>query len=703
MDTTKEQEKKYEEELIGQSEKYLPDKDIEGRTSAELDFAREYNMECNRMLGRERKNRKIPQEKLAQGILSRAALEDLEQGRIGWTKLIGDTLMHRMGVDTGYYETVTSAENLDKWRLREDVCLLVPGSPAEAESKMREYRRKYPKRDNVEEQFLMKAEIILRLADIRKRRKINPAEAEEVLEMCRKAAACTIPEGWERKLLNFWLAPAELEAVLLTGAALAVCGRREEAWALQGSVWEYPKEKKWEERMLVRIIPQAALLGMELALAESNMEAAFEMGKEALELLRRNGSHCYLMPLLDLFDRIKLGNEREALSRRSLQAEGSPGGKHDRNAQAEGSPNMKSGRQAEVEEYLAKAQGFRSTFRQIYETAGCSGYRLWQDMDADNTREAGMVLKMLRMFEGKARAKAIYDEEGQIITEGQLVKIEKGIHKPSYQNYQRLMKQYGRYGWWGMPIVETDSAEVLELRQRISTLIGFGRWEEAEQEMQWFRRKVDAGYPRVKQELLFWEALLKWKKENELEECLAMMLKALHYTVPDAKGRKMEYWVFQREEIIIASNIGMLYRKLGKLDKAKEWFETVLHSLEKTKDRTGIMYVGYGILMGGYDNLLADMGYIEKALEMDKEAIQAYLKWPQIWCLASMFYRIAWNSYEIASPDTETVTERNKNCCLKWREPFLISESLADFMYDERYLAFLGDSARREKFLFHYT
>ncbi len=663
MDTTKEQEKKYEAELNGQSWEIFSDEDMEIRTSVEADFAREYNRECSHMLGRERKKRKIPQEKLAQGILSRAALEDLEQGRIGWTKLIGDTLMHRMGVDTGYYETVTSAEDLDKWRLREDVCLLVPGSPAEAGSKMREYRRKYPKRDDVEEQFLVKAEIILRLADIKKRKKINHTEAEEVLEMCRKAADCTIPEGWDRKLIDFWLAPAELEAVLLTGAALAMCGRRDEAWALQGAVWEYPKEKNWEERMLVRIIPQAALLGMELALAENNMEAAFEMGKEALELLRRNGSHCYLMPLLDLFDRIKLRDGREA------------------------------------EEYLAKAQGFRRTFRQIYEMAGCSGYRLWQDMDADNTREAGMVLKMLRLFEGKARAKAIYDEEGQIITEGQLVKIEKGIHKPSYQNYQRLMKQYGKYGWWGMPIVETDSAEVLESRQRISTLIGFGRWEEAEREMQWFRGKVDAGYPRVKQELLFWDALLKWKKENDIEECLAMMLKALHYTVPYAKGRNMEYWVFQREEIIIASNIGMLYRKLGNLDKAKQWFETVLHSLEKTKDRTEIMYVGYGILMGGYDNLLADMGHIEKALEMDKEAIQAYLKWPQIWCLASMFYRMAWNSYEIAHRNTETATEVIKNGCLKWRESFLISESLADYIYDERYLAFLGDSARREKYL----
>ena len=126
-----------------------------------IKFEREYNQICGKMLQEEREKRGISREELARGILSKTALSHMETGRIGWTKLPGDTLMHRMGVGTDYFEVVASAEELDRWRRREDICLLLPARPGEAVGKLREYRHVYGKREPLEEQFLCKAEALL--------------------------------------------------------------------------------------------------------------------------------------------------------------------------------------------------------------------------------------------------------------------------------------------------------------------------------------------------------------------------------------------------------------------------------------------------------------------------------------------------------------------------------------------------------------
>ncbi len=195
-----------------------------------IKFEREYNQICGKMLQEEREKRGISREELARGILSKTALGHMETGRIGWTKLPGDTLMHRMGVGTDYFEVVASAEELDRWRRREDICLLLPARPGEAVGKLREYRHVYGKREPLEEQFLCKAEALLALLDWR--RDGEEADAARLSDMARRAVHCTVPEGWERGMEDLWLAPSELEAVLLEAAARMVRGREEEAWEL---------------------------------------------------------------------------------------------------------------------------------------------------------------------------------------------------------------------------------------------------------------------------------------------------------------------------------------------------------------------------------------------------------------------------------------------------------------------------------------
>ncbi len=647
---------------------------------SEPKFILEYNRAYGQMIRKERMKRKLSLEDLSSGILSRTALEKVEKGKAQWTKLTGDTLLLRMGISPEYFESLSSGESLERWRMREDICLLVPGKAELVVEKLEEYRKIYSKREPLEEQFLLKAELVLMLLQVMAKygeageqgRSVRAweyagTEMAAILGKAEQMVGCTVRKGWERHLAKLCLSPGELEAVLLFGAALFLNGRWEEAWELWQAVWEYPQTHGWKERAMALILPQAAILGIRQAYASGGFSDSLAYmgisegdmaarGQRALELLRRHGCHCYALPLLD------------ALCGLDAALFGRP-------------------------EYPEQIGKFREMFREIYGWFGYPGYRIWQGISIDNTRDAGTVLKMLRTFYGKSRERAVYDGGEQIVTPRHLEKIEKGMHKLSYENYSRLAKQYGKYGGWHTPLLETDSVDVLALRQRISTLLEYSDWEGAEREIHKFREMVDEEYPKVRQELRFFEAAMKWKKEGALRESLEMMMEALHCTVPEFEDRDMKWWVFQREEIMIASDIAELYCKLGDLKETKKWIEAVLFSMEQNSVRTGIHICGYDIVVLGYSDYLGDIHDFDCATELSEATVSKLLQINRINCIRHLFYHIAWNAYEAASEKPE----RRESLRLKWRKAFQISESMADFMYDSRMRALLEE--RESKYL----
>lgn len=173
-----------------------------------------------------------------------------------------------------------------------------------------------------------------------------------------------------------------------------------------------------------------------------------------------------------------------------------------------------------------------------------------------------------------------------------------------------------------------------------------------------------------------------------------MLQEALKITAPGLDGGDKKWWVYQREETIIAGNITEILRKLGRPEKTREWLEILQFSLEQQKGQTGIERRAYDILMEAYDNYLGDMKQFEQAIKASEEAACNYLKRPEALVLDKAYYRIAWNAYEMA----EEVPSQRNALKQKWREAFRISEVLAAFMYDEYIINFLKE--RRKKYLF---
>ncbi len=643
------------------------------KTISEQEFIQQYNKVYGKAIGAERKKRKLSLEKLASGIMSRTILNKVEKGTAQWTKMEGDTLMLRMGVSPEFFESLASGEDLERWRQREDICLLVSGRPEEATAAIRDYRKKYKKREPLEEQFLLKAEVVLMLAG---QGKLGGEDSEIILDTAIQAVNCTVPDSWKQGLESLCLSPGELDAVLLVSAALFGNGRKEEAWQLWQEVWDYPGRHCWGERVMAMTLPQAAVLGIRMASvsdafgelspnrdsvmrgrADGGREAGLPgKGWEALELLRRNGCHCYALPLLDCLCKFDAAF-------------------------------------FDKPEYWEQVNDFRKTFLEMYEWFNYPGYRIWQGISVDNTRDAGMTLKMLRTFYGKSRENAVYDGDELVITPRQLERIEKGLHKPSCNNYDKLAKQYGKFGGWNMPLLETDSLEVLGQRQLISTLMECEKWDLAEWEIQKFRHAVNPAFPKVRQELLFFDAVLKQKRGGDLQECLEILLEALRCTVPDFEGKDMKWWVYQREEIMIASNIGSFYRKLGNLDEARKWLEAVLFSIDQNSFRTGIYHYGFDIAFGCYDSYLSDICCLENTVKMGEYMVEKLLSGFRINSIQNLFYHIAWNAYEIAREKPEEYASFRQI----WEKAFRISRSMAEFMLDSSTVIFL--SKRESKYL----
>lgn len=73
----------------------------------------------------------------------------MENGDIPWKKMIGDYLLQRLGVPTEYFEVMADARELNGWRDREDICLIIFEQPAESTAITRNVSEKVSKKNAI--------------------------------------------------------------------------------------------------------------------------------------------------------------------------------------------------------------------------------------------------------------------------------------------------------------------------------------------------------------------------------------------------------------------------------------------------------------------------------------------------------------------------------------------------------------------------
>lgn len=554
-----------------------------------------------------RKEKKIRTEKIVSGVISRRTFLDIEKGKSVLSRENWKFLMHRIGIVTDYFETVVSRKELKDWRCREDICLSVCEDCEKAKKLLEEYRNSHIKMSNIERQFCLKIEWLLSR---------NEKSGEELYKLSKDAVCCTVQEDWKENLSALYVGPEELEAMLLVVWSLLKKNELMDAFRLFDQIQRYPKIHNWEPRMREMICAQIALIGIKLYERMQKIDIAYKIGIESLELLRQQSSQRYVYPLLVELVRIGIMLEKE--------------------------------KSEELQQFLK----FQKAFAILYEENKIPYMRVWQCGSIENSYDVGMVLKRMRMAQEKTQEEVCIDEKGfSFLNVRQLSRIEKGENRPSTENFQFLTRKMGRELDWIMPMLETDSIEVLSMRQDIIYAIGMRQWKKAKNILEQLKTKIraeDYKEPQIQQEIQFIEAMYELEANKiTVSEAEKKYYEALSYTFELSWLSLEELPFIRSEEGIIISNIADIYHDMGNLKKSEELFEKLSSVYQKKQMLLKTNSSASAIILGQYSRLLGNIMNYKKALYIDSVNLQYELNDFNLIHIENLLYNQAWAYYEI--------------------------------------------------------
>lgn len=594
-----------------------------------------------------RKEKKIRTEKIVSGVISRRAFLDIEKGKSVLSRENWKFLMHRIGIVTDYFETVVSRKELKDWRCREDICLSVCEDCKKAKKLLEEYRNSHIKMSNIERQFCLKIEWLLSR---------NEKSDEELYKLSKDAVCCTVQEDWKENLSVLYVGPEELEAMLLVVWSLLKKNELMDAFRLFDQIQRYPKIHNWEPRMREMICAQIALIGIKLYERMQKIDIGYKIGMESLELLRQQSSQRYAYPLLVELVRIGIMLEKEK------------------------------------SEELLQFQKFQKAFEIVYEENKIPYIRVWQCGSIENSYDVGMVLKRMRMAQEKTQEEVCIDEKGfSFLNVRQLSRIEKGENRPSTENFQFLTRKMGRELDWIMPMLETDSIEVLSMRQDIIYAIGMRQWKKAKNILEQLKTKIraeDYKEPQIQQEIQFIEAMYELEANKiTVSEAEKKYYEALSYTFELSWLSLEELPFIRSEEGIIISNIADIYHDMGNLKKSEELFEKLSSVYQKKQMLLKTNSSASAIILGQYSRLLGNIMNYKKALYIDSVNLQYELNDFNLIHIENLLYNQAWAYYEIDR-------EQNNQ---KIQRKFWTAQRIAEFNRKEELINLL--KMRENKYL----
>lgn len=594
-----------------------------------------------------RKEKKIRTEKIVSGVISRRAFLDIEKGKSVLSRENWKFLMHRIGIVTDYFETVVSRKELKDWRCREDICLSVCEDCEKAKKLLEGYRNSHIKMSNIERQFCLKIEWLLSR---------NEKSGEELYKLSKDAVCCTVQEDWKENLSALYVGPEELEAMLLVVWSLLKKNELMDAFRLFDQIQRYPKIHNWEPRMREMICAQIALIGIKLYERMQKIDIAYKIGIESLELLRQQSSQRYVYPLLVELVRIGIMLEKE--------------------------------KSEELQQFLK----FQKAFAILYEENKIPYMRVWQCGSIENSYDVGMVLKRMRMAQEKTQEEVCIDEKGfSFLNVRQLSRIEKGENRPSTENFQFLTRNMGRELDWIMPMLETDSIEVLSMRQDIIYSIGMRQWKKAQNILEQLKTKIgaeDYKEPQIQQEIQFIEAMYELEANKiTVSEAEKKYYEALSYTFELSWLSLEELPFIRSEEGIIISNIADIYHDMGNLKKSEELFEKLSSVYQKKQMLLKTNSSASAIILGQYSRLLGNIMNYKKALYIDSVNLQYELNDFNLIHIENLLYNQAWAYYEIDR-------EQNNQ---KIQRKFWTAQRIAEFNRKEELINLL--KMRENKYL----
>lgn len=235
---------------------------------------------------------------------------------------------------------------------------------------------------------------------------------------------------------------------------------------------------------------------------------------------------------------------------------------------------------------------------------------------------------------------------------------------------------------------------MLHQRQEIVDFIIREEWDNAWESFQSFKEKLDVNVPLNRQEVLFMESNILYKREKlASDEYLRMLKEALSCTMPELPLEKWNMWVFQREEGSLAGNIAYMLEVLGEREQAEELYQALIQSFDMQMKHTKIPYRGYTIVSEGLENVLGNLGKYAESMQQDKMSIEVLMNDTCIDPLDYPLYDLCWCLYQLDDRKMEDEKKEENQYGVYFR----LCYYTAKFCYKSGMVKFLEE--RMDKYL----
>ena len=620
----------------------------------------------NQFIEQTRKNRKISQEELTEGIIHVKTYRRLIGGEIETEKVIWDTLLARMGVISLIYEGYISQSEYIQYEalleLRKQSNLLIRA--------MYEKQSKY-KIDKICEEIRGQ---IGKYKQTHSRKETGLSNLESfflgiVEGYCQKSEALHYKKkGHDRSrhLENVWkilhtkkirliitsedriaLAPIELELLLQIADAYWDEQRHDEAEEMASWIWNYRKKHILFEDEMIKIYPYAAILLIRIKIKKGEWEKAWEIYKETIEIVTEAQSFRGMIYLLDL--QLELWSHCQE-------------------------------HWFESEEDVLQIKTCILDLNQQYDENPYGIYPMYTLQNAVVANEVIRRKRIQRNLTQSVLSEGILEPENYS-------RYENGRLNIRWEKIAQILDRLEQNTEKEQLILDTYDVDVMEQYFQCGKLEHQEQMRCSRMSYRQLCNKLDMD-SKVNQQYIGFQNLVQQKmtfQRQQLEQIELKILELLKLTIVkyNDNGR-----IWTRNEVLLFNLYANILYENKKIDEALVVQRKILNDFEQYEVRKKYISQAHTLLMENYACMLGDMKDYQNALAINNLEIKSFLNEARAWGIELILYDVAWNLYEVKQNSVKTVTP--------YQTAYNNAVLLAKLQKDDGFLYFLYE--RKDKF-----
>lgn len=620
----------------------------------------------NQFIEQTRKNRKISQEELTEGIIHVKTYRRLIGGEIETEKVIWDTLLARMGVISLIYEGYISQSEYVQYEalleLRKQSNLLIRAM-YEKQSKYKidkiceeirgqigKYKQTHSRKENglsnLESFFLGSVEGYCQKSEAlhyKKKGHDRSRYLENVWKMLHTKKIRLIITSEDR----IALAPIELELLLQIADAYWDEQRRDEAEELAFWIWNYRKKQALFEDEMIKIYPYAAILLIRIKIKKGEWEKAWEIYKETIEIVTETQSFCGMIYLLDL--QLELWSHcREHWF--------------------------------ESEEDVLQIRTCILDLNQQYDENPYGIYPMYTLQNAVVANEVIRRKRIQRKLTQSVLSEGILEPENYS-------RYENGRLNIRWEKIAQILDRLEQNTEKEQLILDTYDVDVMEQYFQCGKLEHQEQMRCSRMSYRQLCNKLDMD-SKVNQQYIGFQNLVQQKmtfQRQQLEQIELKILELLKLTIVkyNDNGR-----IWTRNEVLLFNLYANILYENKKIDEALVVQRKILNDFEQYEVRKKYISQAHTLLMENYACMLGDMKDYQNALAINNLEIKSFLNEARAWGIELILYDVAWNLYEVKQNSVKTVTP--------YQTAYNNAVLLAKLQKDDGFLYFLYE--RKDKF-----